>query len=108
MAGDMDSYARNLKNIEESIKRHNAQLKDLRVKKIAAEERLRNIMQRRGVNEYEGYKLDKLGPKPKKSVKKKAEKKADAVKLFREANIDNPELFWDMFQDTQKVVNNET
>jgi hypothetical protein len=101
---DPDAYVRNLKEIGDSIKRHNSQLKTLKEKKKAAERRLHAYMTRNNLIEYGGFKATTLAPKEKKPIKKKAEKKADAVRLFAETGITDPEGFWEAFQNTQKVA----
>jgi len=100
---DPDSYIRNLNSIGESIKRHNAQLKILREKKKESEKRLHSYMIKNNMEEYGGYKASKIAPKEKKLVKKKKEKKTDAIRLFSEIGITDPESFWDALQETQKV-----
>lgn len=99
---DPDSYIRNLKEIGDSIKRHNSQLKILRDKKKATEQRLYTYMTKNNLEEYGGIKASKIAPKEKKLVKKKAEKKNDAIALFTEVGITDAETFWEAFQDTQK------
>lgn len=99
---DAESYVRNLKSIGDSIKRYSSQLKELKEKKKLAEQRLYNYMNRNNLEEYGGYKKAKLAPKERKPVKKPAEKKSDAMKLFSDTGISDPELFWEAFQSTQK------
>jgi hypothetical protein len=101
---DPDAYIRNLKDMGDSIKRHNAQLKILKDKKKATESRLYSYMIRNNLEEYGGYKAAKLAPKIKNPIKKKAEKKSDAMRLFSDTGITDPESFWEAFQSTQKIV----
>jgi|WetSurMetagenome_2_1015567.scaffolds.fasta_scaffold449112_1 hypothetical protein len=99
---DPDAYVRNIDSINESIKRHNGQLKILRTKKLESQERLAIYMEKHGIEEYKGYKLAKIKPKQKLPQKKKKEKKSDAIKLFSEIGVDDPEALWEEFQRTQK------
>lgn len=107
MTDDMDSIIRNLNGLNNTIKRYSSMIKDLKVKKKDFEGKLFQTMTRKGLNEYNGYKLEKLNHKQKIPRKKNADKKADALKLFREVGIDNPELFWTAFQDTQKNIKDD-
>jgi len=100
---DPDAYVRNLKDIGDAIKRHNAQLKILKSKKQESEKRLYIYMSKNNIDEYRGYKASKLAPKEKKPIKNKAEKKMDAIRLFSDTGINDPETFWEMFQNTQKL-----
>jgi len=104
---DPQSYVRNLTSINDSIKRHNQQLKILRAKKMDAQRRLHTYMVRNNLADFEGYNQTKIAPKVKLPVKKKADKKADAIRLFTDVGISDPEILLDAFQRTQKYTPSE-
>lgn len=101
---DPESYVRNLKNIDTSIKRYADQLKELKEKRKLTQQRLYAYMKKNGLEKYQGYELKKLEPKQKTPTKKKADKKRDAIQLFHNVGFDDPEALWNAFQDTQKVI----
>ena len=96
------SYVREINSIDVALKRYNSIVGDLRKKKALAKGRLHNWMTNHDITEYEGFKISSLQSK-RQPIKKKAEKKKDAIKLFSEIGIDDVEGFWEMFQDTQKI-----
>lgn len=104
---DPEGYVRNLKSINESIKRHSDQLKTLREKKKAAEDRLYRYMSKNNLDEYQGYKISKLTPKKKIKRKPEKEKKQDAIDLFCQNGIQDPETFWEQLKSTQKYKDPE-
>lgn len=97
-------YVREIKSIDETLKRYNKIISDLRKKRNIAKDRLVKWMQNHHMDEYEGFKLNKLS-KQRVPTKPKKEKKEDALKLFNEVGINDPEEFWKMFQATQKKNN---
>lgn len=99
-----EGYVRQIKDIDEALKRLNAQTKQLRAQKLTAKTRLYEWMKKREYDEYEGYKLAKIAPKPKIPRKKAKDKKADALRLFAEAGANDPEELYQAFLATQKVV----
>ena len=66
-----DGYVRELESLDSALKRHNKAAKELREKKKKTQEHLYNYMKRNDLEEYEGYKLSKIAPKPKIVRKKK-------------------------------------
>ena len=99
----MSIYVKQLSNIDAAIKRLNAELKKARLKKKIVCEHLHKWMKKNGMEEYEGYKAEKLVPK--KIIRKKPkEKKEAAIQLFSETGIPDPEGFWDQLQNIQKNV----
>ena len=101
-----DSYVRQVQSIDESLTRLNHKVKELRKKKKEAEERLYVWMQRNGHEKYDKYTIQKLQPKPKSKRKPKKEKRQDAIKLFSDIGIDDPESFLQEFERTQKYIEN--
>jgi hypothetical protein len=104
---DGDAYARQLVNIESALKRCNESAKNLRNQRLQVKERFYNWMARKELEEYSGYKREKIKPKAKATRKKKDEKRKDAFSLFMEVGIPDPEDFWERFQATQKLVKEE-
>ena len=97
-----EAYIRQIGGIDEALKRLNTETKTLREKKKTAKRRLYEWMKSRGLEEFQGYKLTKITPKPKLPRKKAKEKKEDALRLFKEIGVDDPEELWTAFQHTQK------
>jgi hypothetical protein len=97
-----DAYIREIKSIDEALKRLNDHAKLLRDKKKKACTHLYNYMYYHNVNEYQGYKQNKLAPKEKTPRKKAKEKREDAYRFLRDAGVIDPEEFWKSLQATQK------
>jgi hypothetical protein len=100
----MDANVRRLKDIEEALKRANQKCSELRKKKKAAQEHLYASMKKNGVDNYNGYTLKKVQPRPPAKRKPAKAKKADAINLFRSIGVDDPETFYSEFEMTQKFV----
>ncbi len=100
------SYAKALTNITENIKKINIEAKKLRNDKIATQKLLYEWMERMNIDEYEGYKRQKIKPKEKPKIirKKKKDKVEDALRLFRDIGIPDPEEFYAEYQATQKNI----
>jgi hypothetical protein len=101
------SYLREINSVSEALSRLNLEVKKLRQKKKTAENHLFTLMDKYGYEEYEGIKKSKIAPKQKIKKKKADEKKADAMKLFTDIGIQDPEDFWDKFQQTQVIPKEE-
>lgn len=101
---DGERYVSNIQSIDVSIKRLNAEVKKLRQKKSETQNHLYKWMQRNGYNNYQGYLIDKLAPKPSIKRKPSKQKKEDAFRFFREAGITDPETFWEELEKTQKNI----
>ena len=97
-----DAYIREIESIDEALKRLNTRVKELKAKKQLSRERLYRWMESHHTEEYKGYSARKLAPRPKSVRKRAKEKKADAMRLFSEVGITDPEEFWDALQATQK------
>lgn len=98
----MTSYINEIKSIDKELKRISVHTSNLRIRKKEIEQNLYNYMKDHNINELEGVKITKLCSK--KIRKKPSEKKRDALALFREVGIPNPDEFWDSFISTQKVI----
>jgi len=102
----MTSYINEIKSIDKEIKRLSIHTSNLKKRKKEVEQNLHNYMKSHNINELEGVKISKLDTK-KAPRKKPSEKKRDALALFREVGIPNPDEFWNEFVTTQKVIPEE-
>jgi hypothetical protein len=102
----MEADARRLKEIEDALKRINAKTIDLRKKRKDAQNKLYDSMIKNGVDSYEGYTVKKIAPRPKAKRKPAKAKKQDALKLFAKIGVDDPNVLWEEFEKTQKIVEN--
>jgi hypothetical protein len=85
------------------MKRANKQILIMRKKKADVQMKLYAWMVKHNLDEYGGYKTSKLAPK-KKSRKNAKDKKQDALRLFSDIGVDDPETLWMEFQKTQKPL----
>ena len=102
-----ESYAREINSLNTEIKRLNGKLKSLREQKKKAESNLYYRMQRDGSQKIEGITIKSVTPKERKKRKPISQKKADAINLFKEIGVTDPEDFWDEFQATQTYAEGE-
>ena len=103
---DNAAYIQEIESYKSEIKRLNDKIKSLQEHKRNAENHLYNYMTKNSVDKYKNITIKNVMPKEKKKQKPLKRKKADAVKLFRDAGIPCPEEFWDDFQATQKISEN--
>jgi len=101
-------YVREYKSIDKEIKRLSENLKSLRKQKGIVGNKIYHIMNEYHLGEIDGIKKKQLTPKTPVVRKKLKDKKNDAIHLFHQYGIPNPEEFWNELQDTQKVVVNDT
>jgi hypothetical protein len=99
-----DSYIRQIKDVDAALKRLNVQAKELRKKKKEAQSRLHSWMEKNKVEEYGEISLKKITPKPPAKRKPAKKKKDDAIRLFSQIGVNDPEELWEEFQRTQKLV----
>lgn len=102
-----EAYIRQLKDLDSALKNYTLKMKQLRDQKKQVNSNLYNFMIKHNLEEYQGIKLQKITPKEKVKRKKAKEKKEDALKLFYEIGIQNPESFWESLQKTQKPKTEE-
>lgn len=98
-----DGYVKRLSSIDAAIKRHNDQLKQLRKQREDIKKSFSTWMERNNQEEYAGYKLEKIKPKQKKKSKPKKEKKEDALRLFTQIGVSDPEELYEQFLITQQA-----
>lgn len=107
-----DSYLREINSIDAEIKRLNSVIKALRVQKRKAQDNLYFYMSRHKLesisDKNKSISIEKFAPpKPRVKSKPKKERKVEAIELFREAGIPNPEEFFEQLEATQKSVKND-
>jgi hypothetical protein len=108
-----ESYLREINNIDSELKRINIHSKNLREQKKRVSAGLYNYMQNHKLEKISDGKKDitieRFAPKQKKCPSKpKSQKKIDAIELFRDVGIPNPEQFYKDFDNTQKSSINTT
>lgn len=95
-----DAYVRQIEILDRELAKLNSRTRDLRQKRANSKEKLSKWMERHALEEYQGYKREKLVPK--KIVRKKAkEKERDAIKLFEDLGAPNPRELWLELKKTQ-------
>lgn len=103
-----DSYVKEIQSIKEELKRINSHAKKLREQKKAAEKRLYQYMKNNDLPKYEGITIKSITPKEAKPRKPAKAKKSDAINLFYQIGVPDPESFWDEFQQTQRYEEGES
>ncbi len=101
-----ERYVKQLADIDSTLKRLNSKTTELRKKKKEVQLHLHTWMVRHNHDKFEGYSVAKIAPKAKPKRKPASKKKQDALVLFQQVGIDDPERFWEEFTRTQKVVDN--
>ena len=103
-----DGYVHEIKSLRKEIKRLNGSLKVLRDQKNLAECRLYQYMKKNGIEKLDGITINSIKPRDEQLPrKKKSEKKRDAVELFQQIGVTDPEGLWIEFQATQKYHDQE-
>jgi hypothetical protein len=100
----MDSWIRQMADIETAIRNLNSKLKELRSKKKSFEKKIYDRMQKRGMSKYGNITLKKVTPKAKSQRKKASEKKKDALQVLSEIGVSNPDDLYQRIMATQKLV----
>lgn len=99
-----ERYVKQLADLDATLRRLNSKTSELRKKKKEVQTHLHAWMVRHHHDMYEGYSVEKISPKAKSKRKPAKAKKQDALALFQQVGIDDPERFWEEFTKTQKVV----
>ena len=107
-----NNYLYEIYGIDAELKRINERSKQLRSQKKRCMTGLYNYMISQGIDRViDGKKvitINQCDPNKKRAkIKPKKQKKEDAIYLFREIGIPNPEEFYMEFEQTQKINNNE-
>lgn len=99
----MSGYYNEIKSLDKEIKRLNTQTRKLREQKKRAQSHLYEWMVAHDIEKYENISLKSIEPKDRRRQKPKKLRKNDAVQLFYQTGIPDPEGFWEEFQRTQKL-----
>ncbi len=103
-----DGYVREIKSLRKEIKRLNGSLKVLRDQKNLAECHLYQYMKKNGIEKLDGITINSIRPRDEQLPrKKKSEKKRDAVELFQQIGVSDPEGLWVEFQATQRYQDSD-
>lgn len=95
-------FTSELRKVEGELKHYNAKVNALRKSKTNLKLQLYNYMEKHNLQELEGYTLTELKPKEKKMRKSKistTQKKQNAISLFKNVGIINPEKFYEEFKN---------
>ena len=92
---------KDLEDINLALTRARKRVKDLQASKKQREAQIYNYMKHNGLENYHGFKLSKLEPKPKAERKKKKEKENAAIDLFRAIGVNDPGALYERFLETQ-------
>lgn len=103
MSSTADSYIRQISELNATLARLNKQTSELRKKKKEAEKRLHAWMVKNNIEEYAKVSIKKIAPKPPAKRKPAKQKKADAINLFAQIGVNDPEQLWEEFQSTQRA-----
>ena len=103
-----DGYVHEIKSLRKEIKRLNEHMKTLRDQKNITEGYLYQYMKKNGVEKLDGITINSIKPRSEQLPrKKKSEKKRDAVVLFQNIGVADPESLWVEFQATQRYQDKE-
>jgi seryl-tRNA synthetase len=100
---NLDSRVTEFISIDAEIKKLNVRLKDLRARKKDAASHIYKYMTVLNIEEYKDVKIKQVKPPPERKPRiTAAEKKDNALLLFKEAGLPYPEEFWNKLNSTQK------
>ena len=102
-----EAYVQEIDSLTAEIKRLNTHVKNLREQRKVAQGHLYNYMESHSLEKYRNHTIASVRPRPKKPRKPESQKKQDAIELFREAGIPDPESFFTEFKATQKYEDGE-
>lgn len=102
-----EGYANEISSIQKEMKRLQSQIKNLREQKKNAESHLYKYMSSTGINKIQTITIKSITPKEKVIRKKKADKVRDAIQLFEDIGVPDPERFYQDFLETQKYRTTE-
>lgn len=102
-----EAYVREIDSLTDEIKRLSLHLKQMREQKKVAQRHLYEYMARQNLEKFQGHTLKSVQPRKPIPRKPKPAKKEDAIKLFRQAGIPDPEDFFKEFEATQKYTDSE-
>lgn len=102
-----DSYIREINSLDDEIKRLNSKLKALREQKRSKQDLLYKYMTKNHIDKYGGITAKSIRPRENFPRKPESEKKSDAITLFTQLGIENPEEVYKEFKLTQKYQKQE-
>jgi hypothetical protein len=97
-----EAYVREITSLKSEIKRLNGSMKTLREQCREKQDLLYKYMTKNGIEKYQGITAKSIRPRNKIPRKPEKEKRKDAISLFEEAGITDPETFYQEFKATQK------
>jgi hypothetical protein len=106
---DGSSYVYEIEKIDRELKRINAHAKNLRTQRNRSMAGLYNYMKSNNLEQVGSGKniitIKKCAPKEKKisKLKPKAQRRAEALELFSDAGIPNPEQFYEDLERVQRA-----
>ncbi|ADB03987.1 hypothetical protein MAR_ORF208 [Marseillevirus marseillevirus] len=89
----MSSYIKQIESISGELKRLSERSKDLRERKKGLEAKLLDFMDKRSIEEFQGYKRKKLEPKQRVPRLKKKEKDEIRLRMLEEVGLPDPRGF---------------
>ena len=95
-----ESFVRKIHSLDENLKKYNEKIKMLRSTRKETLERLAKWMEKKGLEEYKGIKLENISSKPKKQRITKKYKKRETMRLFSEMGVQDPE---DVFKRLEMI-----
>lgn len=98
----MSCYKNEIDSLDKEIKRMNAHLKKLREQKREAQRHLCDYMERHQLEKFDNITLKSIQPKERRKAKPKSQRKQEAIDLFYQIGIPDPQGFWNEFQTTQR------
>lgn len=100
---NLDSRVTEFVSIDTEVKKLNAKLKDLRARRKETAAHIYKYMTVLNIQEYKGVKINQVKPPSERKPRiTAAEKKDNALLLFKEAGLPYPEEFWNKINSTQK------
>ena len=99
-SGYPDGFVRQLRTIDESLKKYNERIRELKKRREFAHEKLSEWMAKKGMEEYKGIPLKTKKSKPRKKPVTKKYKKQNMLKLFNDIGVPDPE---DIIQRLDKI-----
>ena len=102
-----ESYAAEIERLDDEIKRLNTRVKNLKEQRKERRTLLYNHMEKNGIQKCKKITINSVRPKEQTKRKPESQKKQDAILLFQEVGIENPEKFYQDFKETQKYKSDE-
>jgi hypothetical protein len=97
-----DAYVREISSLDDEIKRLNGKLRTLREQKKTKQDLLYKYMMKNRIEKYSGITAKSIRPREQRPRKPESQKKSDAIDLFTQIGVENPEELYKEFKLTQK------